>query len=62
MPDTEWVDPLLEPAGEVLGSQVVSWVSHRWGFAKPLVTFGESHYHVTAMGLTLAGDGFGGER
>lgn len=62
VPDTEWVDPLLEPAGEVLGSQVVSWVSHRWGFAKPLVTFGESHYHVTAMGLTLAGDGFGGER
>ena len=62
VPDTEWGDQLLEPAGEVMGTQVVSWVSHRWGFAKPLVTFGESHYHVPELSLTLAGDGFGGER
>jgi renalase len=62
VPDTEWGDQLLEPAGEVLGAQLVSWVSHRWGFAKPLVTFGESHCHLPEIGLTLAGDGFGGER
>ncbi len=62
VPDTEWGNQLMEPAGEVLGSRVVSWVSHRWGFAKPLVTFGESHCHLPEIGLTLAGDGFGGER
>ena len=60
--DTEWGNQLLGPAGEVLEAQVVSWVSHRWGFAKPLVTFGESHYHLPEIGLTLAGDSFGGER
>jgi renalase len=39
VPVTEWGDQLLEPAGEVLGAQVVSWVSHRWGFAKVTAIF-----------------------
>ena len=31
-------------------------------FAKPLVTFGATHWHSITDGITLAGDGFGGER
>lgn len=62
VPDSEWGDSLLGPAENVLGAKIISWVSHRWGFAKPLVTFGQSHYHIPELGLTLAGDGFGGER
>ena len=58
----EWGNGLTEPAEEVLGSKITSWVSHRWGFAKPLVTFGSSHHHVPELALCLAGDGFGGER
>ena len=34
---------------------------HRWGFAA-VVTFGETHWHSMEMSLTMAGDGFGGER
>lgn len=62
IPDAEWGSELLAPAEDVLCSSIISWVSHRWGFAKPLVTFGASHHHVPELGLTLAGDGFGGER
>lgn len=62
VPDYEWVDKLVAPAEDVLGAKISKWVSHRWGFAKPLVTFGASHHHVAELGLTLAGDGFGGER
>ena len=62
IPDLEWASELLAPAEDVLDAKIISWVSHRWGFAKPLVTFGKSHYHIPELGLTLAGDGFGGER
>ena len=62
VPDSEWGGQLVAPAEDILGAKIISWVSHRWGFAKPLVTFGESHHHVPGFGLTLAGDGFGGER
>ena len=62
IPDSEWASELLAPAEDALDSKITSWVSHRWGFAKPLVTFGKSHYHIPELGLTLAGDGFGGER
>ena len=58
----EWAPDLISSAQEVLGAEVISLVSHRWGFAKPLQTFGASHYQQPAIGLTLAGDGFGGER
>ena len=60
--DSEWANDLIVPAEEVLGSKLTSWVSHRWGFAKPLVTFGSGHHHVPELALCLAGDGFGGER
>lgn len=62
VPDKEWANDLTGPAEEALGSKITSWVSHRWGFAKPLVTFGASHYHLPELALTLGGDGFGGER
>ena len=62
VPAEEWANTLIKPAEEVLGANVNRWVFHRWGFAKPLVTFGESKYNNTEIGLTLAGDGFGGER
>jgi len=62
IPDSEWASELLTPAEDALDSKITSWVSHRWGFAKPLVTFGKSHYHIPELGLTPAGDGFGGER
>ena len=62
VPDSEWGSQLVAPAEDILGAKIISWVSHRWGFAKPLVTFGASHHHVPELGLTLAGDGFGGER
>ena len=58
----EWAPELISSAQDVLGAEVISFVSHRWGFAKPLQTFGATHYHQPAIGLTLAGDGFGGER
>jgi len=61
-PVEEWAPSLIAPAQEVLGTEVISYVSHRWGFAKPVRTFGATHYHQTEIGLTLAGDGFGGER
>ena len=52
----------LFPKRYALDAKIISWVSHRWGFAKPLVTFGKSHHHIPELCLTLAGDGFGGER
>ena len=62
VPAEEWADQLLGPAEDLLGANVSKWVSHRWGFAKPVVTFGESHHNIPELSLTLAGDGFGGER
>jgi renalase len=58
----EWAPELLASVEDQLGARVLSWVCHRWGFAKPLATFGASHLHLPEFGLTLAGDGFGGER
>ena len=62
VPAEEWAPELLASVEDQLGARILSWVPHRWGFAKPLVTFGASHLHLPELGLTLAGDGFGGER
>jgi len=62
VPAEEWAPDLIGSAQDALGAKVISFVSHRWGFAKPLQTFGATHYHQPEIGLTLAGDGFGGER
>lgn len=60
--DEERIPPLLAVAEKKLQAKIKTWASHRWGFAKPLVTFGQSHWHSDEEKLTLAGDGFGGER
>ena len=60
--DAERVPFLLSIAEEHLKVKITSWASHRWGFAKPIVTFGSTHWHSFDKGITLAGDGFGGER
>lgn len=61
-PDDERCPFLIGIAEEVLGSKVMQWTSHRWGFAKPIETFGANYFHSPAQALALAGDGFGGER
>jgi predicted NAD/FAD-dependent oxidoreductase len=61
-PDSERVPLLLSVAQEYLHVKITSWSSHRWGFAKPVVTFGSTHWHSQERGISLAGDGFGGER
>ena len=61
-PDEERIPLMIEVAEENLKARIIQWSSHRWGFAKPLVTFGESHFHSLEDGVSLAGDGFGGER
>ena len=61
-PDSERVPFLLSIAEENLRVKITSWASHRWGFAKPIQTFGATFWHSPENRLTLAGDGFGGER
>ena len=61
-PDSERVPFLLSIAEENLRVKITSWASHRWGFAKPIQTFGATFWHSSENRLTLAGDGFGGER
>ena len=46
----------------LMQATILEWAVHRWRFAKPLVTFGQSHFHSSGLSLSLAGDGFGGER
>ena len=62
VPDEQRCPFLIGVAEQTLGAKVSQWSSHRWGFAKPLVTFGATHFHSPSHSLTLAGDGFGGER
>lgn len=55
--------PLMIKAAEPwLGSTVVEYKCHRWGFTTPLNSWHETHYTNAAIRLTLAGDGFGGAR
>jgi predicted NAD/FAD-dependent oxidoreductase len=62
VPDEQRYPFLIGVAEQTLGAKVTQWSSHRWGFAKPLETFGATHFHSLSHSLTLAGDGFGGER
>ncbi|MEC9123706.1 MAG: hypothetical protein VX969_06115, partial [Verrucomicrobiota bacterium] len=61
-PDEERIPLMIKVAEENLKARITQWSSHRWGFAKPLVTFGDTHFHSLKDGVSLAGDGFGGER
>ena len=53
---------LVKVAEECLQAKITEWSCHRWGFAKPLVTFGANQYISAWDRLSLAGDSFGGER
>ena len=53
---------LVNVAEEYLRAKITEWSCHRWGFAKPLVTFGANQYTSAWDRLSLAGDSFGGER
>jgi predicted NAD/FAD-dependent oxidoreductase len=61
-PDEERGPFLVSVAEECLQSKISEWTCHRWGFAKPLVTFGATQYTSAWDRLSLAGDSFGGER
>lgn len=47
-------------AEQILSTTITDWSVHRWRYARPIVTFGESFFHDCETRLTLAGDGFGG--
>ncbi len=61
-PDEERVPFLLKNAEDILEVKITDWSCHRWGFAKPLVTFGANQYTSAWDRISLAGDSFGGER
>jgi len=61
-PDEERGPLLVGVAEECLNAKITEWKCHRWGFAKPLVTFGATQYTSAWDRLSLAGDSFGGER
>jgi predicted NAD/FAD-dependent oxidoreductase len=53
---------MLDAAAPWLGSEVVDYTCHRWGFTTPLNPWHEKHFTNPALRLTLAGDSFGGAR
>ena len=61
-PDDERGPFLVGAAEECLKAKITDWTCHRWGFAKPLVTFGATQYTSAWERISLAGDSFGGER
>ena len=61
-PDEERVPFLTEAAEECMKAKITDWTCHRWGFAKPLVTFGATQYTSAWDRISLAGDSFGRER
>ena len=61
-PDEDRAPLLIRTTEELLNVKITNWSCHRWGFAKPLVTFGASQYLSKSYRISLAGDSFGGER
>lgn len=53
---------MIEAAQPWLGSEVLDYKCHRWGFTTPLNPWHEAQYTNAAIKLTLAGDAFGGAR
>lgn len=53
---------MIEAAAPWLGSKVVEYNCHRWGFTTPLNPWHENHYTKHSLSLTLTGDSFGGAR
>ncbi len=53
---------MIEAARPLLQASVVDYACHRWGFTKPVNPWPGPCYHKSGLGLTLAGDSFGGAR
>jgi predicted NAD/FAD-dependent oxidoreductase len=53
---------MLEAAAPYLQANVLEYQCHRWGFTLPKNPWHEPCYHRVDLGLTLAGDAFGGPR
>jgi hypothetical protein len=62
VPDNDGILSLVPVVEGLMQAKILEWAIHRWHFSKPLVTFGESHFHSPDRHLSLAGDGFSGER
>ena len=62
VPDKDAALSFVPVVERLMQAKILEWIIHRWHFAKPLVSFGESHFHSTDIHLSLAGDSFGGER
>lgn len=67
--DAHWDSPdevrgplMLEAAATWLGSKVLEYDCHRWGFTSPLNPWHEKYFTNASLRLTLAGDSFGGAR
>lgn len=61
-PDEERLPPLLRAAEPLLQANVRDCQLHRWGFSRPLSSYGQDHFHDEGRQLACAGDGFGGGR
>lgn len=53
---------MVDAAAPYLSSKISEFSCHRWGFTKPVVTFGAPYFSNQSLGLLIAGDGFGGPR
>jgi predicted NAD/FAD-dependent oxidoreductase len=53
---------MVEAAEEWLGSSVAAFSCHRWGYTTPKNNSEQSIYRNVGLGLTMAGDAFGGAK
>jgi len=60
--DAERGPLMIDAASKWLGSRVVDYSCHRWGFTLPINPFSERFFQNHSLNLILAGDAFGGPR
>jgi predicted NAD/FAD-dependent oxidoreductase len=53
---------MVEAAEEWLGSSVAAFSCHRWGYTTPKNISKQAIFRNACLGLTMAGDGFGGAK
>jgi len=61
-PDAKGGRLMLSAARRYLAHSAIDYRCHRWGFTRPLETWGAPFYAKADLDLVLAGDAFGGER
>lgn len=59
-PDKERGPLMLEAAKPFLQQTIKEYTCHRWGYTTPLNPYKDTYYRNETLGLTLAGDAFGG--